>query len=100
MPQYSMAEAVKMRQRGRELLKSLADKHKTPVRDIVGKYRDAALVSIRVEFINAAMAMGMGSVVASRMIRRHHTTALYHRNGWRARKYAMAKAREARYGGT
>lgn len=100
MPRHSMAEMARMRFKGRELLNNLAKEHKTPVRDIVGRYNDAPLVAIRVEFIRLATAMGMGSVVTGRLIKRGHWTVLYHRNGWRARKYAAAKAREAQYGGT
>lgn len=99
MPRHSMVELARMRFKGKELLNNLAREHKTPVRDIVGRYNDATLVAIRVEFIRLATAMGMGSVTVSRMIGRDHTTVLYHRNGWRGRKYAAAKARaEMRYG--
>lgn len=75
------------------MIEVLAGKYRTPVRDIVGRYNDAPLVAIRAEFIRWATGLGMGSITISRMINRHHTTVLYHRNGWRAAKYAAAKAR-------
>lgn len=100
MPKHSMAELARLRFRGREMLKVLANDNKVPVRDIVGRYNDANLVAIRVQFIKWAAGLGMGSVVAGRLINRHHTTILHHRGGWRERKYAATKARaEARHGG-
>lgn len=95
-----MAELARFRHEGRRMIEGLARKHRTPVRDIVGRYNDVALVAIRAEFIKWATGLGMGSVTIARMIGRDHSTVLYHRNGWRQRKYAAAKTRaEARDGG-
>lgn len=94
----SLVELSRMESKGRIMLKRLSEKHKTPIRDIVGRYNDPPLVAIRLEFIRQAEEVGMGSVVTARFLRRHYTTVLYHREGWRDAKYAATKARhEARH---
>jgi chromosomal replication initiation ATPase DnaA len=96
MPRHSLAVSARMRFEARNILKAIANDNKVPVRDIVGRYGDANLVALRVEFIKRARALGMGSVVIGRIINRGHWTVLYHLNGWRAAKYAAAKARGGR----
>ena len=89
-----------MRFEARAILQAIANDNKTPIRDIVGRYNDANLVALRVQFMKRAKALGMGSVTIGRIINRSHGTVLYHLNGWRDAKYAAAKARaEARCGG-
>ena len=85
-----------MRFEARNILKVIANDNNVPIRDIVGRYNDANLVALRVQFMKRAKALGMGSVVIGRMINRGHSTVLYHLNGWRPAKYAAAKARSAR----
>lgn len=94
MGRVDLVTLVKHRYLGRQMLEDIAREHRAAVRDILGRYREPQFVALRVEFMRRAHAAGMGSITIGKLLRRNHTTVLYHLNGWRERKYAWARARK------
>lgn len=84
---------------GRKVLADLAKERKASIRDIVGRYNQPEFVALRVEFIRRAAAAGLGSPTIGRIIKRDHSTVLYHLRGGRMRKAVWYTSRYARPGG-
>jgi hypothetical protein len=89
-----LPKTVLRRRLARQVLADLVKERKASVRDIVGRYNQAEFVKLRVEFMRRAYAAGVGSPIIGRIIKRDHSTVLYHLKGGRARRAARL-AREA-----
>lgn len=91
-----LPKVVVRRSIGRAILAEVVRERKACVRDIVGRYNQPEFVALRVEFIRRAHSQGVGSITIGRIIKRDHTTVLYHLRNWRPRKNAWRAAKMAR----
>lgn len=79
MPRYSLEVMARQRFAARNMLAELAKEKRIRVADIVGPARFPPIVAVRAEFIRRAGALGLGSRMIGRIIKRHATTVLHHR---------------------
>lgn len=86
MPRYPVAVSARHRFEGRRILAAAAAAAGLQVADIVGRARNRHVVALRAEIMKRLSHAGYGSITIGKVLKRDHSTVLYHLAGGGGRK--------------